>query len=377
MSNSLWYPCCDLCIFNQDDFERADNDNLGSDWNEYAGDADIVSNKVQLLLDDTVVINQIYDRIPQNDGQVIFGKTFYGNENGVQGRVIGGAVVGEATDRYWYAQYEWGTTNSELKLYLFEDGTGHTQYGTTVTIPNGLGSNVDLYLCLVPESNISNFGYATATALVGGINYSTASARTSLPTHEKAGFGCGKSPATAGNLTLDHWIGRRSSQDDDVSGCPDCPTPECSHCIDSEAPFQFEVEISGGDTTPACCLDVEGTYVLDRISPGQTPQNCICDFGSTACLWESAAYTGPCGTQTGCMSLSFRASGADTIMSLAFLIEDHAIAGAAGVRMEKTITGDVDCKNLNEEQLDTVVQHCKGFTFDCATGNLLAKVTAL
>ena len=225
-------------------------------WDEYAGDCDIVSNHASLVSDDTVVISKLYDRSAELDGQVVRGVVNC-NETGVEVRMIGGAVVGEATDRWWYAQYEQtNATGGTLSLYHYESGTGHTRHGEDIAVPASQGSDVTLSLCLVPENRTSGNGIATATVEYASTAYRTQSATVALPTHEKVGFGCGTAPATAGNLTVDDWEGRRSSMDDTIDDCEDCAgqggTSNCDACDGGTAPTYVLMDFNGIRTGGNC-----------------------------------------------------------------------------------------------------------------------------
>tara|TARA_R100000808_G_scaffold13231_1_gene32310 strand:- start:426 stop:1571 length:1146 start_codon:yes stop_codon:yes gene_type:complete len=381
MGSKGWFPCCSNCIIHRDLFDRADGDSLGAGWTEYAGDADIKDEKADLRQDDTICYSNYDDGTqPDEYGHVVYAKV-YGNEDGVQARLIAGAVLGEASDNYYYGQLEFGSSNATLKLYKHDAGTD-TEHGYAKTIGIPLGTEVDMCLSMVPESPLSDYGYVETTVRYFGNEYGVRSDRVQLTTHEKKGFGCGTAAVTAGNLTVDDWQGRRSSMDSEVSGCPDCPPANCLYCGDNEAPNFLEVEISGADTAHSCCEDINGTYVLSYIPFGTNPNPCVCAFDQ-GCVWNSAFFGFPCGTgSTSCVAVEVFHDPItnDTTLYVNFPLSGTPEGAGYGVRLKKVFTNqDVDCLAWDEEQVDTIDGLCvgSGDPGPCDHTNLVAKITSL
>ena len=354
-----WHGCCDCCVIHSDNFTRADSVSMGEDWSEYAGDCDINGNTADLRSDNTGVISQLYDRSAELDGQVVRG-TVRCAEVGVQARMIGGAVVGEATDRYWYAQYEQtSATAGTLSLYLYEDGTGHTQYGTDVTVSCSLSTNCTLSLCLVPENRTSGNGIATAAVTIGSTVVSTQSGTVSLPTHEKCGFGCGTAATSAGNLTVDDWEGRRSSLDDTVDNCPDCfgttTTISCSACSTGSGPRYILVDFDGVTGDDSCCdggaTDNGVLNTAHIVSQGATFE-CNEPAGVT-CTWGSPPQVGnSCySSRAACVFLTYDSSSNTTQIEVVKTAPTNVIA----LQFQTTVSGKPDCESWSGYTITNLV----------------------
>ena len=375
--SSVWYPCCDPCLLHSDDFDRADSDDMGDGWTEELGDCDIKDNQAVPTQDDTVVVSDWYDRTPSEDGQVVQADITI-NEIGVQGRILGMIVVNEATDRWWYAQLELiSVTKHRLSLFLYEEGTGHTEHGTAIEIQASQNTQVFVRLCIVPESAISDHGYVTAQSTFGGQNNYVRSERILIGTHEKAGFGCGVAPATIGNLKIDNWEGRRSSQDDDHSGCLDCTggTQTCTSCS-GLAPTYVLIDIDGISGGDCCDGDVSDGAGFNTAHIATFGGMAVCTNQSPTedCYWGSGTQVGCTGTPTysskgACLTIDYDAVEDETTIEVQLVAPELSLR----VKWQEVVSGKPDCVNWDEYTLDTIISDDGACTYTGAT----AKITAI
>tara|TARA_B100001123_G_C15254669_1_gene1004205 strand:- start:416 stop:1558 length:1143 start_codon:yes stop_codon:yes gene_type:complete len=362
MVSKGWFPCCDKCVMHSDNFDRADSDSLGIEWSEDIGDIDIKDEGACPTTDNSIATSTIYERHPTEHGQVIRANITI-TEIDVEGRIMGGVVVNEASDLWWYAQLKLHSAyEHRLSLYHYNEAEGHTEHGSTVTLPVSQNSKVAVELCLVPESPISDYGIVTATASCGAAVAQVKSERVLLVTYEKAGMGCGQAPTTVGDLRIDDWQGMRSSMDNVVQNCPDCSgtgvTRYCTSCTDDEAPQYVLVDITGiTDLIGGNCCGPTATTgfntahlaQFDVVSASCTGYPPIAD-----CYWTSPHQVGCSGTPAHpwkfvCLMVNYDSGSNQTT------IEVKLQANGNRVTYRKVVSGKADCKGWDQFDVDTIV----------------------
>ena len=138
--------CCpgEDCIYFEDDFNRADDTDLGADWTEAVGDWSVSSNKLSVSSSDAVVTCDETD--PDGDTAVIVVVTLQGVAGGDQLRILVDYVD---ADNYWFGEVEWATDgySGVLRLYQRSDGE-NILFGRVSLAAAVVGSSIALTVCI-------------------------------------------------------------------------------------------------------------------------------------------------------------------------------------------------------------------------------------
>lgn len=112
-----------------DDFDRADSTNLGPDWTEQQGDAEILSNELRNVTNNGSVLGTWNTAPTTADYEVIADVKVAASQSG-------GGPIGRYSDNQNYYHLRINSTDNELQLFSFTTGAGATKigsYSTTIT----------------------------------------------------------------------------------------------------------------------------------------------------------------------------------------------------------------------------------------------------
>lgn len=277
--------CCDpSCLIFKDDFDRNNNTDIGSDWQEVTGNAEIDANRLRTsILGPGVTIATIV-----HTSELMVVDVAIAFDSGAITIETAGVIVNyKDVDNYLYVQIEAtfsafaGTVQTRLMFYRRSGGV-NTQLGTTKVIDptNGI-ANHQLRVCY-DGTYLSAMGYReAATKITDGF---------------RAGvFSSSSSAVYFNNFRWYQWR----------HDCPNCtPNPQCGYCFDSSEPTGTVILDFGAATLTDSgwtnCDQIFGEYVLALISD---PQHYICDYISNQgnagqvgpdakCYWEyiNSAY---------------------------------------------------------------------------------------
>lgn len=264
--------CCDpeRCFYFQDDFDRGDSGDLGSDWSEEAGAWSIASNQLATDSSNAVAIAQTAGSIPYVVQCRITGLS------GDELRVI---ACYQDTDNYVFAQLTYGATISTLYLYSRSGGVDTELASGAFT--HASGAALDIKICV--KSGVVQVDSKTSAWVRRFTEYTTTATGT-------AGCGTGSTSNTAsfGSFSI-------QKHSETLTGCPDCKRP-CTACVDAVTPDAFQAIISGvtqGAGQDADCPNMNGTWVLTQsLTRG-------CAYASDVQPWTTNSSCYPAGNWVG------------------------------------------------------------------------------
>ena len=231
-------PCCCGCVIFADDFNRADDTDLGADWTEGSGDWEIVSNRLRAK--------------GGTDDQVCTADA----TNGTSPVYLSVKVIARAWGDQLRLFTNGGTVYVEIAP-LETTGTGWVKLVTTTgsveaQVDFALDTEYTLTLCIVDSG--SSF-YAVATG--GGETLYRFTAYTS----SSSGVATGVLDDIA---DFDDFSLQRTASENDE--CQDCSTFTCG-CLPGTPPqiqVDFETEGPSDPIYELCDCDNIGTVLLDR-----------------------------------------------------------------------------------------------------------------
>lgn len=271
--------CCGAasCTLTADDFNRADDTDLGGAWDEQAGAAAIVSNAVELTANNTRVIAATAN---PDDGHTIVTVSI----KLVSGSAVALVFLGWAdASNYLYARV------SQTQLKVGKQGGVEE----TVSISLTTGTYYQLVLCF------------TGTTLMGQINANEAIAFGVTAPGNQHGFGC-----QTANVVIDNFSASKTSEA--CGGCSYLDPPPlrlCEYCQEGGIHPYWSADVSGiGNGTCDNCDVLNGLYLFPAVQGGLTGACGDCDprgifaltpcddllpFGFLACLWPSDLFAYP------------------------------------------------------------------------------------
>ncbi len=190
-----WHPltCCGCKIVFQDDFGRADNLSLGSDWTEN-GSLEIASNKLKATVngDSAVYANTVsssYYRVKA---------TVRGTVNNDQSGVV---ACWTNTSNFYSAEVVFHATGGSGRLRLYKTVAGSKTQLATLNITASLSTDYELTLCIAPAT--SGIQLTASIAAPGLPSYQSIGATdTALSSPGKAGV---SRVAGTGVITFDDF----------------------------------------------------------------------------------------------------------------------------------------------------------------------------
>ena len=357
--------CALSCEMHADDFDRDDASDLGCEWTNQAGSAEIDENKAAMTGNDCIILSDIFDRHIRLDGQIIEGM-LRGTEVGVQVRLIAG--YRNDTD-YWFVEVEYFYGHATLQMFKMTAG-GKVAQTTQKTMSGQPGAGYRITLCVEPTGATVTATYAqTGTTVLdapdnapGNAGLNTVTLTTpilNLGDGTKAGFGCGQGSTTVGAVTVDDWKGSRTHRDRDLAGCAKCGDgDDCKACEDA-VPASLVLDFIGFSSSPnSCCTNNNGSYSLLHVG-GFAPD----------CVWEHehSAGTVPCDfsdpDSTGIVRLTMSYDEDDDVTTMTVLKAVAYIASQPEYETWiKTFVGKVEC-----EDMDVIFPQPEGNATTCDT----------
>jgi len=210
--------CC--CKSTSDDFNRSDDTNLGTKWNEVSGSWSISSNR--LVTTDTsalCIATAAFTATGINARCLVRGGT-----NDVVRLVFACAD----SSNFWYAQLTIGSSKTLLIVQV--TGGTHTTRATN-PVTTSASTDYTIYAC------VSDIGRVHAEVLNGSGLQLTACDYTNtsnIPDVGAVGVGTG---ATAASVQFDDFYAKKSSPQCDVC------VPACTECAGDIAPTFWDVEL--------------------------------------------------------------------------------------------------------------------------------------
>jgi hypothetical protein len=262
--------CCDKCRVAEDAFDRADAAELGSPWDERAGDIGIVGNKASTEDSDTLAIHEnAISRNVAGTAPGVFGMAWV---------TVGGDTVGDQTmlvigydddDNFWYVLWEFDTGESYISLWEVDSGV-HTQLRGPYTVCER-GSDVEtrLRVCISPS-------FINAYVVDPDTDEELLKIRAAVGIGG-AGFlaGIGTKDVT-GTVTFNDFRYERIEFHN--AACPDCE--QCPFCPDDQE-LCFSLNLTGFG-------DLVGDYRFVRTSlvdDGEDGGGPFDPTGSRNCFW--------------------------------------------------------------------------------------------
>lgn len=222
--------CChhvSRCLLTVDDFDRADDTDIGSDWTEEAGNAAISGNA---LLVDT------------DNSQIIATQS---NTDGPNTEITVSLTLGSssATARVFLG---WASTTS----YLYA-----TVSATAITVGGTTGGSTTKATTIVPGTVYQLVLCLNGAVLVGRINGVEARKDSLSAPGTEHGLGTGTA-----SVTFDNFVARRVSEP-----CAECTSSvtvgPCTHCEENQVALRWALDISGvGNGTCTDCTDLNGQW---------------------------------------------------------------------------------------------------------------------
>ncbi len=234
--------CCDQgCAVSSDDFTRADAEDPGSDWEEVSGDADIVSNALQVQSSSLIIHNT------QSTEPPVLVSAAITLGAGEEARLILGYVD---DNNYHYAKFIQGSGSGTIGIYQVSGGSTTTLEEDTAATVATTGART---FC------VSSKGYFRAAS--GASSVSTTS---TTPTGKRQGIG-----TNSDIVEVDDWSVVIIDEERNCLGCGG--NALCSECDSGTLPDPIFVEIPAGVT-------LAQTLII------------TCDDGKVLCEWVAATY---------------------------------------------------------------------------------------
>lgn len=238
--------CCVDCVIFRDTFERADDTDVGADWDELSGDWAIVSNELEGVGAGILLADTAYN---ESAPTVVSVHITALETSGDKGRVI---IAYTDANNYLYAQVENDAGAGKLKLFKVVAGT-HTQLGTTRTLSMWNLGDIWLIVCYQEGILAAEAHFGTS----GGFGFPGTSvmSKAVTATGTRHGLAVG-----GGTVLFNNYLLER--HEDEENGCRNCAR-FCTQCEDELEPRFYQVEISGvvGGAAPYLpCLN--GTHII-------------------------------------------------------------------------------------------------------------------
>lgn len=254
MANRMSVGRCCCCVILADDFDRDDNTDLGENWTEETGDAEIATNKLKLPSGGRV-ISVAAQATPHQlgDGLGTIGVEITGhNAHGSKCWVIVDWV-----DSSNYHALEFETIDDDFftaRLRKWTAGVASTLSTLTGNPQNG-GTRQVQHVCLTEFGFFAAFEDTVMQAV----------------TSDHGGTMVGLENGTDTNVRFDDFNWQYT--DEQRTGCHPCAAG-CAYCTAGTAPRRYQVVIAGLVDDGCACSDYNGTYVLTHIG------------GSLVCNWQ-------------------------------------------------------------------------------------------
>lgn len=222
------------CTLTEDNYNRANNTNIGSKWDEVAGGAEISGNVLLVNVNNSRIIATAAN--PDGPYTFVSVSITLGSSSSTARVFVGWAD----TSNYLYAT----VTTTSLTVGR-QGGAGGSQSENVTIVP---GTVYQLTLCF------------NGTQLIGTINGVQAMKDSLSAPGTKHGLGVGTA-----SVTFDNFLARRVSQP-----CAECastiPVRPCVYCQENEIAANWSVELSG--IANDFCLDCDawnGLWLFDNV----------------------------------------------------------------------------------------------------------------
>jgi hypothetical protein len=246
---------CGGCQIGADTFTEADNASVPG-WTQVAGTSAIVSNKLKMTANNTVVVFNTADSA--GGIEVNASVDVVGANSGDQPRIFIKENNGTYNDCY-VAELTIGTSNT-LKLFHRTSGSDGSALATT-TVTTSAGSTYTLKICY-------GNGKLTATETVTGKQ--AFASLTTNSTQLNAGLACKTiaSNIQFANFTYNH--GHNSSTHPTCDTCVGSCTTSPGDCCADTPPAQFDVTLPGiwGPGSYGCDCAQPSTFTVTNPTPG-------------------------------------------------------------------------------------------------------------
>lgn len=211
---------CESCSPFSDDFNRADDTDLGADWSEVSGSWAISSNRLVTSSTSALCIaTAAFTSTSINTTCIV---------RGAANDVVRLVFAYEDSSNYWYAQLTIGSSKTLLVVQV-SSGT-HTTRATN-PITTSAATDYTLHAC------VTDIGRVHAEVLnMSGLQISACSHTTASIIPDVGGVGVGTG-STAASVQFDDFYARRVSEN-----CDDC-VPVCETCDDGITPLFWDVEL--------------------------------------------------------------------------------------------------------------------------------------
>ena len=274
--------CCEggvvECSIVSDDFNRANNTNVGANWTETAGDWEIDSNEAEISTANALLVST--------------GTNPDGGTSQIQALVKASSITTLAriivaytdSNNYLYAELLFLGGSSTLRLMQMSGGTPTqlARYGGTLgTITLSTATQYLWTLCYDGE---------VLTTVVGAATYCLSAGVTGF-TGNKVALGTGGT--VIGDVNFDDVAGTRVRPD-----CTICtPCGNCTTCCNDGGPFEFVVDFDGMTATNNECSDCASLPTEYTLPTYTTPGVCVYRYYEQYCEWPcGAASPGTCGS---------------------------------------------------------------------------------
>lgn len=239
------YPCCCKgggCDIFSDDFDRADDTDLGDDWDEVSGSWEIASNQLVCTSPGVVLCNTSH---PDGDSTMVVECDIRHDTNGRSCDILVAVVD---ANNYFYARYTFNGSFGSIAIRRNNAGS-HSQVAIISSQTININTTYSAKVCVNEMGHIS--AYLNGVWKVAGFLQPV------LGT--KAGLGCNSS----GTAAFDSFVFKKSKAAASAT-CEECELGGCGGCQGDTTPTQWQVTVPVGTFTGG----------------GGNPSGLICDSGS-------------------------------------------------------------------------------------------------
>lgn len=269
------YPCCcdnvgTPCTFVSDDFNRANNTDVGANWTETAGDWEIDSNEAEISSANALLVST--------------GTNADGGTSKIQVLVKASSITTLArvivaytdTNNYLFAELLFLGSSSTLRLLQRSGGTNTelARFGGTLgTISLSTATQYLVTVC---------YNGSTLSAVIGAATYCLSASVTGF-TGDKVALGTGGT--VVGDVNFDSVTATRVA-----AGCTTCTTcGNCTSCCSGGGAYEYVIDMAGMTATDVECSDCEALpteYTVTSYGPAGL---CVWRYTEDYCTW-------PCGS---------------------------------------------------------------------------------
>lgn len=338
--------CCCVCDpIGTDDFDRADSGDLGSDWTEVSGGANVEIASNKLAFSDAALVR--FDTShPDSSAKCYVSAKVTMNDDLDKMRVI---VAYTDSNNYLAVEVENDSNTVDRgDMRVIERNAGvETTLNEHLRVLDFHENETEIFACY--DGQILSGGIVGSGTLLSGV-----------PSVAYSGTHVGlEGKVVSTDCTFDDF--KYLKHADDEAGCPSCEVRDCDACDSGLAPTAIEVNL-GSIADDACtsCANLSGFFVCDfagKLSD-LSGQRCIYqyEFSPSECFGVIGAIIVEIVHDSGLNTSELRVSLAKNLWEPNGLAPE-AVQNLCVTFKDDGVSGTYDCDGFSSESLSNITDH--------------------